>query len=152
MFTHTCVQSAPKRFLFIALVAGGEGPRLTKHLNEHIFISHFHDPEEGFPNLEDLENDGDSTSSVVRKKAIDDQIEEATDPVLSASVSMSYRNYGVSVLMYARILRLSKASTITSPLLQKSTAIFTISLFSFAFIERYKEESPQSQPNTSRNL
>jgi hypothetical protein len=87
IFTHTSVQSAPKPFLFIALVAGGEGQRLTKHLNDYMFISHFHDPEDGFPNLEDLENDGDSISSVVRKKAINDQIEAASAPMFSASVS-----------------------------------------------------------------
>lgn len=86
IFTHTSVQSAPKRFLFIALVAGGEGPRLTKHLNDHMFISHFHDPEDGFPNLEDLGNDGDSISSVVRKKALNDQMKAASAPIFSASV------------------------------------------------------------------
>lgn len=86
IFTHTSVQSAPKRFLFIALVAGGEGPRLTKHLNDHMFISHFHDPEDGFPNLEDLDNDWDSISSVVRKKVINDQIMAASAPIFSASV------------------------------------------------------------------
>jgi hypothetical protein len=88
IFTHTSVQNAPKWFLFIAVLAGGDGPRLTKHLNERIFISHFHDPEDGFPNSEDLENDGDSISSVVRKKAIDDQLEAASNPVLSTSVSI----------------------------------------------------------------
>lgn len=82
IFTHTSVQSAPKRFLLIALLAGGEGPRLTKHLNDHMFISHFHDPEDGFPNLEDLENDGDSISSVVRKKAF----KPASVPNFSADV------------------------------------------------------------------
>lgn len=86
IFTHTSVQSAPKRFLFIALLAGGEGPRLTKHLNDRMFISHLHDPEDGFPNLEDLENDGDSISSVVRKKAINDQIKAASGPIFSADV------------------------------------------------------------------
>ena len=86
IFTHTSVQSAPKRFLFIALVAGGEGPRLTKHLNDHMFISHFHDPEDGFPNLEELDDDGDSISSVVRKKAINDQIKVASAPIFSAAV------------------------------------------------------------------
>jgi hypothetical protein len=88
IFTHTSVQSAPKRFLFIALLAGGEGPRLTKHLNDHMFISHFHNPEDGFPNLEDLENDGDSISSVIRKKAINDQIKAAPAPIFSADVRM----------------------------------------------------------------
>jgi hypothetical protein len=86
IFTHTSVQSAPKRFLFIALVAGGEGPRLTKHLNDYMFISHFHDPEDGFPNLEDLGDDGDSISSVVRKKAINDKMKAASAPIFSASV------------------------------------------------------------------
>jgi len=86
IFTHTSVQNAPKRFLFIALLAGGEGPRLTKHLNDHMFISHFHDPEDGFPNLEDLGNDGDSISSVVKKKVINDQIMAASAPIFSATV------------------------------------------------------------------
>jgi hypothetical protein len=67
IYTRTSVQSAPKRFLFVALLAGGEGPRLTKHLNDQIFISHFHDPEDGFPNLEEKYDDGKSTSSVLKK-------------------------------------------------------------------------------------
>jgi len=67
IFTRTNVQAAPKPFLFIALLAGGEGPRLTKHLNDYIFISHYHDPEDGFPNIEDTYSDSDSLSSVVKK-------------------------------------------------------------------------------------
>ncbi|TAQ89613.1 hypothetical protein B7494_g2071 [Chlorociboria aeruginascens] len=67
LYTKSSVQNAPKRFLFIALLAGGEGPRLTKHLNEHMFISHFHDPEDGFPNLDEKFSDEDSISSVVKK-------------------------------------------------------------------------------------
>ncbi|CAG8956603.1 hypothetical protein HYFRA_00011914 [Hymenoscyphus fraxineus] len=67
IYTRTNVQNAPKRFLFIALLAGGQGPRLTKHLNDHMFISHFHDPEDGFPNLEERFDDGNSNSSVVKK-------------------------------------------------------------------------------------
>jgi hypothetical protein len=70
IYTRTSVQSAPKRFLFIALLAGGEGPRLTKHLNDYMFISHFHDPEVGFPNLEDMYDDGNSISSVVKKSPV----------------------------------------------------------------------------------
>ena len=74
IYTRTSVQKAPKRFLFIALLAGGEGPRLTKHLNEHMFISHFHDPEDGFPNVEDVYDDGNPISSVVKRS----QSHEAT--------------------------------------------------------------------------
>ncbi|TVY57913.1 hypothetical protein LCER1_G001182, partial [Lachnellula cervina] len=73
IYTRTSVQNAPKRFLFIALLAGGEGPRLTKHLNDQMFISHFHDPEDRFPNLEEKYDDGNSISSVVKKSPIDFQ-------------------------------------------------------------------------------
>jgi hypothetical protein len=109
IFTHTSVQSVPKRFLFIALLAGGEGPRLTKHLNDHMFISHFHHPVDGFPNLEDLENDGDSISSVVRKKAINDQIKAALTPIFSGNVRLGRLCCLYILLTQARKSRLSKA-------------------------------------------
>lgn len=85
IFTRTSVQNAPKRFLFIALLGGGEGPRLTKHLNDFMFISHFHDPEDGFPNLEDMYDDGNSISSVV-KKAPTLQLAGLAGPTITAMV------------------------------------------------------------------
>lgn len=87
IFTRTSVQHAPKRFLFIALLGGGEGPRLTKHLNDYMFISHFHDPEDGFPNLEDMydDDDGDSISSVV-KKSPTRETQKSLWPTISAAV------------------------------------------------------------------
>ncbi|EDN91116.1 hypothetical protein SS1G_00519 [Sclerotinia sclerotiorum 1980 UF-70] len=70
LFTRTSIQNAPKRFLFIAAIAGGQGPRLTKHLNDYMFISHVHDPQDGFPNLEDLfTDDTTSTLSVVKRSS-----------------------------------------------------------------------------------
>jgi hypothetical protein len=88
IYTRTAVQSAPKRFLLIALLAGGEGPRLTKHLNDYMFISHFHDPMDGFPNLEDIYDDGSSISSVVKK--IPKLEDEATlRPIITESVRAS---------------------------------------------------------------
>jgi len=87
VYTRTSVQNVPKRFLFIALLAGGEGPRLTKHLNDYMFISHFHDPEDGFPNLEDLYDDRSSISSVVKKSPI--QEPDALDARISARVRLS---------------------------------------------------------------
>jgi hypothetical protein len=84
IYTRTSVQNAPKRFLFIALLAGGDGPRLTKHLNDYMFISHFHDPEDGFPNLEDIYDDGSSISSVVKKSPI--QEPDTLDATISAAV------------------------------------------------------------------
>lgn len=85
IYTKTSVQNAPKRFLFIALLAGGEGPRLAKHLNDYMFISHFHDPEDGFPNVEDMYEDGNSISSVVKKSPTLDT-EALLCPRITASV------------------------------------------------------------------
>jgi hypothetical protein len=101
IYTRTSVQKAPKRFLFIALLAGGEGPRLTKHLNEYMFISHFHDPEDGFPNLEDM-YDGDSISSVV-KKSPKHEPDAFLWPRITASVCFPYL-IERSWLIFGRIL------------------------------------------------
>jgi hypothetical protein len=90
IYTRTSVQNAPKSFLFIALLAGGEGPRLTKHLNDHMFISHFHDPEDGFPNLEDIYDDGNSISSVV-KKSPSHEAEAFLWPRITASVGVTMK-------------------------------------------------------------
>jgi hypothetical protein len=56
IFTRTSVQTAPKQFLFIALVgsASGDDARVTPHLNDYFYLSHWHDPEEhGFPYLDE---------------------------------------------------------------------------------------------------
>ncbi|KAL2197387.1 hypothetical protein P885DRAFT_35161 [Corynascus similis CBS 632.67] len=56
IFTRTSVQTAPKQFLFIALVGASSGgqARVTPHLNDFFYLSHWHDPEEdGFPYLDD---------------------------------------------------------------------------------------------------
>lgn len=76
---------APKRFLFIALLASDSDIRLTPHLvrallrhpttcpdsfqNNQFFISHYHHADDGLPNLEEyrgLDDDQASMSSVVR--------------------------------------------------------------------------------------
>ncbi|KAL2135203.1 hypothetical protein VTI74DRAFT_9409 [Chaetomium olivicolor] len=56
IFTRTSVQTAPKQFLFIALVGAASGgqARVTPHLNDFFYLGHWHDPEEdGFPYLEE---------------------------------------------------------------------------------------------------
>lgn len=82
------MHTAPKRFLFIALQADEGPPRLTKHLNDRMFISHFHHPEDGFPNLEDAYNDQSSVSSVV-KKSLSNQPDPNASPRISAAVRFS---------------------------------------------------------------
>ncbi|KAI0145225.1 hypothetical protein GGR57DRAFT_307155 [Xylariaceae sp. FL1272] len=83
IFTRTSVQACPKHFLLIACLASetAGAARLTKHLNDRFYISHWCDPEDGFPNLDeeedsregyDLYDDGDSvksTDSVVRRRS-----------------------------------------------------------------------------------
>ncbi|KAL8860019.1 MAG: hypothetical protein Q9178_003568 [Gyalolechia marmorata] len=82
LFTHTSVVTAPKDFCMV-IIQSSMGPGLNKHLvwlahrfelNDHIFLSHFHDLEDGFPNLENasewIEDDRSSSSSVVRKSVL----------------------------------------------------------------------------------
>ena len=72
IFTHTTVHNAPKLFLVVFLQSTSSDA-LVNHLSDHVFISHFHDPQDGFPNLEgESEWLGDdraslSSSSVVRR-------------------------------------------------------------------------------------
>lgn len=68
------VLTAPTNFLFLPLVVRKPEqfqPPLNKHLNDHLFISHFHDSSMGYAHLEDVDDwlsDGqESISSVVRK-------------------------------------------------------------------------------------
>ncbi|AEO62628.1 uncharacterized protein THITE_2107016 [Thermothielavioides terrestris NRRL 8126] len=76
IFTRTSVQTAPKQFLFIALVGAPSSgqARVTPHLNDFLYLSHWHDPDEdGFPYLDEelgrqnpddeLDDDGASTTS-----------------------------------------------------------------------------------------
>ncbi|OBT87919.1 hypothetical protein VE02_02643 [Pseudogymnoascus sp. 03VT05] len=116
IFTHTSVQSAPKRFLFIAVIAGGEGPRLSEHLNNHMFISHFHNHEDGYPNIDEQESDAESISSVVRKS--DSFIEPSLNPVFTTtdivalqrssddvSMSMEVNGYIMNIIAFLRLHR-----------------------------------------------
>ncbi|KAI1111102.1 hypothetical protein F5Y14DRAFT_426636 [Nemania sp. NC0429] len=52
---RTAVQACPKQFLLVA-VLGAESAgmaRLTRHLNNHFYISHWQDPEDGFMHLDE---------------------------------------------------------------------------------------------------
>lgn len=117
IYTRTSVQHAPKRFLFISLLAGGEGPRLTKHLNDKMFISHFHNPEDGFPNLDEKYDDGNSVSSVVKKSpmaspeplllprisAMDiEQLSQLSDHV---TVTIELKQYQQNIISFLRLHR-----------------------------------------------
>ncbi|KAI4140946.1 MAG: hypothetical protein L6R39_005582 [Caloplaca ligustica] len=94
IYISTAVFTAPKSFcvVFIQDIAG---PLLNKHLLDHIFISHYHDPEGGFANLEAasnwIEDDRSSSSSVVRKSVVT-KPESSIERSLSETVSYNIPN------------------------------------------------------------
>ncbi|KAK3398904.1 hypothetical protein B0T20DRAFT_408595 [Sordaria brevicollis] len=55
LFTRTSVQAAPKQFLFVAVVGAESGgqARVTHHLNDFLYLAHWHDSEDGFAYLEE---------------------------------------------------------------------------------------------------
>jgi len=88
IFTNTSVQTAPKTFLFVAVLGADSGgsARLTPHLNDYFYIAHWHDLEDGFPRLEDEEGIGYEQGSVATE---DDDDDNAESFVTSASDSNS---------------------------------------------------------------
>lgn len=75
IFTRTAVHTAPKRFLFIALLPVEDGLRLIPQLNDHIFISHNHlsnldEDDEDEPRQAPSISDNASESSVIHSPPI----------------------------------------------------------------------------------
>lgn len=73
IFTRTAVQTAPKQFVFVPVLAANSGgeARVTPHLNDFFFVAHWHDPDDGLVNLEEWgvgdDEETASTGSVVKK-------------------------------------------------------------------------------------
>jgi hypothetical protein len=59
ILTRTAMQTAPKHFMFVAVLgaASGGAARVTQHLNDMLFLSHWHDPEEDGYEFFDSDND-----------------------------------------------------------------------------------------------
>ncbi|OTA67920.1 hypothetical protein K449DRAFT_388716 [Hypoxylon sp. EC38] len=103
ILTRTSVQTAPKQFLFVAVLETGGAARLVSHLNDLFYVSHWHDPEDGFAHLEEQADDGaagfggrkgggetaslDSASSVVRRSFADSTTTTAPQPSRSRSTN-----------------------------------------------------------------
>lgn len=72
IFTRTAVHAAPKQFLFVPLLGAESGgqARVTRHLNDFLLLAHWHNPEDGYVNLEEEDNGFDdetaSTGSIVK--------------------------------------------------------------------------------------
>lgn len=80
IYTRTSVQTAPKQFLFVAVLGAASGgqARVTDHLNDFFYLAHWHDPLDGFAHLDEQDGaslgrrrseteDSDSDASVVRR-------------------------------------------------------------------------------------
>lgn len=115
--SRTTVHPAPKVFLFIPVIqASYRDVQLVPHLNDRIFTSHYHEPEDGFPYLEGLGPSPDSSSSPsqqhvswesqqksrrIGKNAIDDirAMGEA------AAITPEVRRYLQDIITFLRIER-----------------------------------------------
>ncbi|KAH7192223.1 uncharacterized protein B0J16DRAFT_410957 [Fusarium flagelliforme] len=93
IFTRTSVQAAPKQFVFVPVLeaaSGGEA-RVTAHLNDFLYIAYWHNPEDGFVNLDEADggNDADSASagSVVKRGPGEDT---TSAPPLIVEANISY--------------------------------------------------------------
>ena len=60
IFTHTTVHAAPRNFVFLPVLEASRAgdARLTHHLNDFLSLAHWHDPDDGFVNLEEAEQRG----------------------------------------------------------------------------------------------
>ncbi|KAJ5497113.1 hypothetical protein N7463_009100 [Penicillium fimorum] len=107
LVTETGTLSAPQDFLFIPLVARDFDqlqPPLKAHINDNLFISHFHGPEAGYTYLEENDwlSDGQMSDSSVIHKSNGKQPRSAT---VSPSVMDQLRETSASVSMSAEVVR-----------------------------------------------
>ncbi|KAJ5356595.1 hypothetical protein N7517_011204 [Penicillium concentricum] len=107
LVTEIGILSAPQDFLFVPLVARDFDqlqPPLKPHLNDNLFISHFHSPEAGYTYLEENDwlSDGQQSASSVIHKSKGKQPKSAT---VSPLVMDQLRETSASVSMSAEVVR-----------------------------------------------
>ncbi|KAK4250241.1 hypothetical protein C7999DRAFT_38752 [Corynascus novoguineensis] len=126
IFTRTSVQTAPKQFLFIALVGASSGgqARVTPHLNDFFYLSHWHDPEmDGFPYLDDEFNpkpgdegdDPDEAASTISSSSVikvhqtplftEHEISHLSELSRAAHTSISVARYQANLVAFLRTHR-----------------------------------------------
>ncbi|KAJ6139273.1 hypothetical protein N7471_005759 [Penicillium samsonianum] len=107
LVTESGTLSAPQDFLFIPLVARNSDqlrPPLKPHMNDNLFVSHFHSPEAGYTYLEENDwlSDGQISASSVIHKSKGKQTRSAT---VSPLVMDQLRETSASVSTSAEVVR-----------------------------------------------
>ncbi|KAK8170409.1 hypothetical protein BC567DRAFT_164306 [Phyllosticta citribraziliensis] len=122
IYTRNAVHAAPKRFVFIVLLAPDSTDELDVHLRDQIFISHYHQPEDGLPNLDEFGSvdngddfDAASLSSVVRPSTSrvgrktptfgQDEISSLTKRIPHIRLSSEVRAYLQNIVVFMRLHR-----------------------------------------------
>ncbi|KAJ4579116.1 hypothetical protein HRR81_003267 [Exophiala dermatitidis] len=112
IYSRTTVHLAPKLFLVLPIIStSSKGIRLNKHLNDRIFMSHFHEAEDGFPNLEEME----ATTTTTTRPSQDNDNNSETSASVSQSPSVQVvsnpRRIGAELIEQLRAQ--GKAATVT---------------------------------------
>ncbi|KAK3195933.1 hypothetical protein K4F52_000800 [Lecanicillium sp. MT-2017a] len=119
IFTRTAVQVAPKQFVFVPVLESDSGGQahVTPHLNDYFAIAHWHDPDEGFVNLEEVEDeygdDAASTASVVKAarsgkmEALisEDDITSLREQAQQVQVDVDVTRYQMNIVSFLRMHR-----------------------------------------------
>ncbi|GAD99953.1 conserved hypothetical protein [Paecilomyces variotii No. 5] len=112
IFTKAAVHSTQPSFIFIPLICSSDEksrPKsLNKHLNDHLFISHFHNLQDGYPNLEGddtVSDDQASISSVVRKPNFIPSKKADRDHTIAQETITEIRHICNSVTVSAEVAR-----------------------------------------------
>lgn len=112
IYSRTTVHLAPKLFLVLPIIStSSKGIRLNKHLNDRVFMSHFHEAEDGFPNLEEME----ATTTTTTRPSQDNDNNSETSASISQSPSVQVvsnpRRIGAELIEQLRAQ--GKAATVT---------------------------------------
>ncbi|KIV87871.1 hypothetical protein PV11_03389 [Exophiala sideris] len=122
IFSRTTVHPVPIVFILLPIVATStKHIRLNRHLNDRIFMSHHHGPDEGFPNLEEFEQanvaDDQSTYSnshspsmrrekLVASRRIDEKlIEQLRTQGQATTITPEIRRYLQDIVAFLRMER-----------------------------------------------
>lgn len=105
IFTRTAVQAAPKPFLLIAVLGAESGgqARVNPHLNDLLYMAHWHDPEDGFVNLEEMR----AAEDVTMAEPIFSDADVSTLAKASQDVQMDIEvvRYQMNIVSFLRIHR-----------------------------------------------